>query len=78
MIMNDMLCHENQYRDLLEPFITYSQRDLSVYNDPTKPNPTHPLLLPDFPRHTLTGDGLKDYPKIAKKIIWTSIIAYSM
>ena len=67
MIMNDMLCLENQYRDLLEPFITYSQKDLSVYSDPTRPNPASPLLLPDFYRHTLIGDGLKEYPQIAKK-----------
>ena len=54
-------------RDLLEAFIIYSQKDLSVYQDPNTPNPRHPLLLQDLKKHTLIGDGLAEYPAIAKK-----------
>ena len=35
---------------------------------PTSPNPPHPILLPDLKKDTLVGDGLKEYPKIAKSI----------
>ena len=52
---------------MLETFIIYSLKDLSVYNDPNTPNPPHPLLLPDLKKHTLIGDGLPEYPGIAKK-----------
>ena len=48
MIMNDQLVQEDEYRNLLETFIIYSQKDLSVYQDPNTPNPPHPLLLPDL------------------------------
>ena len=66
-IINDQLIPEDKYRELLEPFILYSLKDLSVYNDPNTPNPTHPSLLPDLKKHTLTGDGLPEYPSIARK-----------
>ena len=68
MIINDSLFPEKDYRDFLPGFIEYSQKDLTVYDDPTSPNPSHPLLLPDFKRDTLIGDGLREYPKIAKSI----------
>ena len=66
-IINNQLIPEEKYRDLLETFITYSLKDLSAYNDPDKPNPPHPILLPDLKKDTLIGDGLKEYPNIAKK-----------
>ena len=66
-IINDQLIPEEEYRDLLETFITYSLKDLSIYKNPEKPNPPHPLLLPDLKKDTLIGDGLKEYPNIAKK-----------
>ena len=66
-IINDQIIPESEYRDLLETFIIYSQKDLSAYNDPNTPNPRHPLLLKDLKKHTLIGDGLPEYPKITKK-----------
>lgn len=66
-IINDQLIPEEEYRDLLETFITYSLKDLSIYKNPDKPNPPHPILLPDLKKDTLIGDGLKEYPHIAKK-----------
>ena len=66
-IINDQIVLEEEYRDLLETFIIYSQKDLSVYQDPNTPNPPHPSLLPDLKKHTLIGDGLAEYPAIAKK-----------
>ena len=66
-IINDQIIPESEYRDLLETFIIYSQKDLSAYNDPNTPNPRHPLLLKDLKKHTQIGDGLPEYPKIAKK-----------
>ena len=52
------------YLDLLNTV----KRDLTVYDDPTSPNPPHPLLLPDFKKDTLIGDGLREYPSIAQSI----------
>lgn len=66
-IINDQLIPEKEYREFLETFILYSLKDLSAYNDPNTPNPPHPSLLPDLKKHTLTGDGLPEYPSIAKK-----------
>ena len=66
-IINDQLIPEEEYRELLETFITYSLKDLSIYKDSEKPNPPHPILLPDLKKDTLIGDGLKEYPNIAKK-----------
>lgn len=66
-IINDQIVLEDEYRDLLEAFIIYSQKNLSVYQDPNTPNPRHPLLLQDLKKHTLIGDGLAEYPAIAKK-----------
>ena len=66
-IINDQLIPEKDYRDFLEIFIIYSLKDLSVYKDPNTPNPPHSLLLPDLKKDTLIGDGLKEYPNIAKK-----------
>ena len=66
-IINDQIIPENEYRDFLETFIIYSQKDLSPYKDQNTPNPRHPLLLTDLKKNTLIGDGLKEYPIIAKK-----------
>ena len=66
-IINDQLIPEDEYRQFLETFIIYSLKDLSVYSDPNTPNPPNPLLLPDLKKHTLTGDGLPEYPSIAQK-----------
>lgn len=66
-IINDQLISEDQYREFLETFITYSLKDLSIYNNSDTPNPPHPLLLPNLKKNTLTGDGLPEYPSIAKK-----------
>ena len=66
-IINDQLILEEEYRDFLETFLLYSQKDLSVYKDPDTPNPPHPLLLSDLKKDTLIGDGLAEYPKIAEK-----------
>lgn len=66
-IINDQIVLEDEYRDLLEAFIIYSQKNLSIYQDPNTPNPRHPLLLQDLKKHTLIGDGLAEYPAIAKK-----------
>lgn len=54
-IINDQLISEDQYREFLETFITYSLKDLSIYNNPDTPNPLHPSSLPDLKKHTLTG-----------------------
>ena len=67
MIMNNQLVPETEYREFLETFIIYSQKDLSVYKDPNTPNPPHLLLVPDFKKETLIGDGLREYPTIAQK-----------
>lgn len=67
MIMNEQLIREEEYRDFLETFIIYSQKDLSVYSDPNTPNPMNHLFLADFKKNTLIGDGLKEYPTIAQK-----------
>lgn len=66
-IINDQIMPENEYRDFLETFIIYSQKDLSPYKDPNTPNPIHTLLLTDLKKDTLIGDGLKEYPIIAQK-----------
>lgn len=66
-IINDQIIPENEYRDFLETFIIYTQKDLSPYKDPNILNLTYPLLLTDLKKDTLTEDGLKEYPIIAKK-----------
>ncbi len=66
-IINDQLISEEEYREFLELFIMYSLKDYSTYNDHNTPNPPHPSLLPDLKKHALIGDGLPDYPSIAKK-----------
>lgn len=66
-IINNQIIPENEYRDFLETFIIYSQKDLSPYKDPNTLNPRHPLLLTDLKKNTLIGDELKEYPIIAKK-----------
>lgn len=45
MIINDSLFPEEDYRDYLPGFIEYSQKDLTVYYDPTSPNPPHPFII---------------------------------
>lgn len=66
-IINDQLIPEKEYREFLETFIRYSLKDLSIYSNPDTPKPIHTSLLPDLKKHTLTGDGLPEYPSIAKK-----------
>ena len=67
-IINDNIMPEKDFSDYLEDFINYSLKDLSVYHNPTTPNPPHPLLLTDLRKHTLTGDGYRAYPGIAERI----------
>ena len=52
----------------IEIFLKYSLKDLSVYSDPTRPNPRHPLLLPDLKKFVIVTDGDKAYPKILEKL----------
>ena len=68
MTINDSPFLEENYHDFLPGFIKFSQKDLTVYANPYSSNPPHPLLLPDFKKDTLIGDGLRDYPRIAKSI----------
>lgn len=49
VIINDQKIPKEQFTsDFIEIFLTYSLKDLSIYNDPTRANPRHPLLLPDL------------------------------
>ena len=66
-IINDQIMPENEYRDFLETFIIYSQKDLTPYKNQNTPNPRHPLLLTDLKKDTLIEDELKEYSIIAKK-----------
>ena len=52
-IINDQIIPKNEYRDFLETFIIYSQKDLSPYKDPNTLNPRHPLLLTELKKNTL-------------------------
>lgn len=52
----------------METFIKYSLKDLSIYSDPTRPNPRHPHLLPDLKKEVIVTDGDIAYPKILEKI----------
>ena len=52
----------------VEIFLTYSLKDLSVYGNPTRPNPRHLLLFPDLKKYVIVTDGDKAYPKILEKL----------
>ena len=52
----------------METFLKYSLKDLSVYSDPTRSNPRHPLLLPDLKKEVIVTDGDRAYPKILEKL----------
>ena len=52
----------------MEIFIKYSLKDLSIYKDPTRPNPRHPLLLQDLKKEVIVTDTDKAYPKILEKL----------
>ena len=48
VIINDQKIPKELFDSyFMEIFIKYSLKDLSIYNDPTRPNPRHPLLLTD-------------------------------
>ena len=69
VIINDQKIPKEQFTtDFVEIFLTYSLKDLSIYNDPTRPNPRHPLLLPDLKKDVIVTDGDKAYPKILEKL----------
>ena len=69
VIINDQKIPKEQFTsDFIEIFLTYSLKDLSIYNDPTRANPRHPLLLPDLKKDIIVTDGDKAYPKILEKI----------
>ena len=69
-IINDQLIPEEEYRDLLETFITYSLKDLSSYNNPDKPNPPHPNNMDFHPCgfHKIMNQR-KHIWKIQKKLL---------
>ena len=69
VIINDQKIPKEQFNsDFIEIFLKYSLKDLSIYSDPTKPNPRHPLLLPDLKKDVIVSDGDKAYPKIYEKL----------
>ena len=69
VIINDQKIPKEQFDSyFVEIFLTYSLKDLSVYNDPTRPNPRHPLLLPGLKKDVIVSDGDKAYPKILEKL----------
>ena len=69
VIINDLKIPKEQFNsDFIEIFLTYSLKDLSIYNDPTRPNPRHPLLLPNLKKDVIVTDGDNAYPKILEKL----------
>ena len=69
VIINDHKIPEELFDSyFMETFIKYPLKDLSVYSDPTRPNPRHPHLLPDLKKEAIVTDGDKAYPKILEKI----------
>ena len=69
VIINDQKIPKEQFNsDFIEIFLTYSLKDLSTYNDQTRPNPRHPLLLPDLKKDVIVTDGDKAYPHILEKL----------
>ena len=49
---------------LIEIFLTYSLKDLSVYSDSTRHNPKHPLLLSNLKKDVIVTDEDKAYLNI--------------
>lgn len=69
VIINDQKIPKELFDSyFMEIFIKYSLKDLSIYNDPTRPNPRHPLLLTDLKKEVIVTDGDKAYPKILEKL----------
>lgn len=69
VIINDQKIPKEQFNSqFIEIFLTYSLKDLSIYKDPTRLNPSHPLLLPDLKKDVIVTDGDKSYPKILEKL----------
>ena len=69
VIINDQKIPKEQFNsDFIEIFLTYSLKDLSIYSDPTRPNPRHPLLLPDLKKDIIVTDGDKNLSNHIRKI----------
>ena len=69
VIINDQKIPKEQFNpDFIEIFLTYSLKDLSIYNDPTRSNPKHQLLLSDLKKDVIVTDGDKAYPKILENL----------
>lgn len=69
VIINDLKIPNEEFTsDFVKIFIKYSLKDLSVYSDPTTPNPRHPLLLPDLKKEIIVTDGDNTYPNILKEL----------
>ena len=69
VIINDLKIPNGEFTsDFVKIFLKYSLKDLSVYSDPTRPNPRHPLLLPDLKKEVIVTDGDNAYPKNIKRI----------
>ena len=69
VIINDLKIPKEEFTpDFIKTFIQYSLKDLSVYSDPTRPNPRHPLLLPDLKKEIIVTDGYNAYPKILSEL----------
>ena len=69
VIINDLKIPNEEFTsDFIKIFIKYSLKDLSVYSDPTTPNPRHPLLLPDLKKEVIVTDGDNAYPNILKEL----------
>ena len=69
VIINDQKIPKELFDSyFMETFIKYSLKDLSIYSDPTTPNPKHPNLLPDLKKEVIVTDGDQAYPKILEKL----------
>lgn len=69
VIINDLKIPNEEFTsDFVKIFLKYSLKDLSVYSDPTRPNPRHPLLLPDLKKEVIVTDGYNAYPNILKEL----------
>ena len=58
-IINDQLIPEEEYRDLLETFITYSLKDLSIYKNPEKTQSTTSTFIARFKKRYLDWGRIK-------------------
>ena len=69
VIINDLKIPNEEFTsDFVKIFLKYSLKDLSVYSDPTRHNPRHPLLLPDLKKEVIVTDGYNAYPNILKEL----------